>query len=146
MKPLSGPHQKFAEGIAKGLNATQAYQEAYPKASYDSARTRGADLFANVDIQAEVDRMRKRAETLPGSAVLTLAQKRDFLARLVTASVTTTPADSDLWNSVKTTEFGHEFKLPCKLGAIKLDNDLAGEGSEAGANDMLAGLLGRIRK
>lgn len=53
-------------------------------------------------------------------------------------------AASDLWESIKRTREGAEYRLPDKLRAIQLDNDLAGEGSEAQANDELAALLGRI--
>lgn len=56
---LSGPHQKFAEGIAAGLNQTEAYMAAYPKAKYDSARAKAPLLFANDSIQSEVASLRK---------------------------------------------------------------------------------------
>jgi hypothetical protein len=146
MKPLSGPHQKFAEGIAKGLNATEAYCEAYPKSTKAAARRSASDLLTNPDIAREIENIRKAASEVPGSAKLTIAEKRDFIARLVKAKVSEISASSDLWQSVKQNEFGIEYKLPGKLEAIKLDNDLAGEGSEATAADALAGLLGRIRK
>lgn len=143
---LSGPHKKFAEGIAKGMNKTRAYLDAYPDAKADSASVGATRLLKNDKVLSEIARIRQEADKIAGSAVLTLAEKRDFCARLVRAKVGELPASSDLWSSIKKTEFGHEFKLPDKLAAIKLDNDLAGEGSEAGANAALSGLLGRVRK
>ena len=59
---LSGPHKRFAEGIAGGMNGTAAYRAAYPEANYNSARTRGAALFANVDIVSEIERLRSAVE------------------------------------------------------------------------------------
>ena len=102
--------------------------------------------MSNADVQAEIARLRAASATQPGYCVLTLAQKRDFLYRLVTAKVSELPADSDLWNSVKTTKDGTEYKLPDKLKAIETDNDLAGEGSEAKGNEGLSALIARIRK
>jgi hypothetical protein len=39
-----------------------------------------------------------------------------------------------------------ELKIADKLEAIRLDNDLAGHGSEARANDAIAALIGRLRQ
>lgn len=80
------------------------------------------------------------------ASLLTIEEKRVFLARIVRARVAELPEDSDLWISVKRTEKTAEFRLPDKLAAIKADNDLAGEGAEASGGDALAGLLGRIRQ
>lgn len=143
---LSGPRQKFCEGIVAGLNATDAYVAAYPKSSKAAARRSASDLLTNPDIASEIARLRDEAARQPGYCVLTVAQKRDFLYRLVTAKVSELPADSDLWNSIKTTEHGVEYKLPDKLKAIETDNDLAGEGSEARGNEGLAALIARLRK
>jgi hypothetical protein len=143
---LSGPQQKFAEGVAMGLTQTEAYMVAYPKGKRENAMGNAPRLRKRPQVAAEIARIRKAAEEVPGSAKLTLAEKRDFLARLVRAKVETLPADSDLWNSIKQTKFGMEYKLPNKLSAIILDNDLAGEGSEANAADALAGVLGRVRQ
>lgn len=98
------------------------------------------------DVKQEIARLRDEASRQPGYCVLTVAQKRDFLYRLVTAKVSELSADSDLWNSIKTTEHGVEYKLPDKLKAIETDNDLAGEGSEAKGNEGLAALIARLRK
>jgi hypothetical protein len=143
---LSGPQQKFAEGVAMGLNLTDAYVAAYPRAERHSATPLASRLRRQPGVQAEIARIRKAAEDVPGSAILTLAEKRDFLARLVRAKVETLPADSDLWNSIKHMKYGTEYKLPNKLSAIILDNDLAGDGSDANAADALAELLGRVRR
>lgn len=143
---LSGPQRKFCEGIVAGLNGTEAYCRAYPKASRETARRNGSALLTKADVKAEIARLRAKADEKAGSAVLTLVEKRRFVARLVRAKVADLPPDSDLFNSVKRSKDGIEFRLPDKLRAIELDNDLAGEGSEAGANDALAELLNRVMK
>jgi hypothetical protein len=78
--------------------------------------------------------------------VLTLMQKRIFLARVVRAVIANEPDSSDLWQSIKRTKDGTEYRLPDKLAAIKIDCDLAGDGAEAEGNDALAALLERVMK
>ena len=143
---LSGPQRKFCEGIVAGLNGTDAYCRAYPKSSRAASRARAPILLAKDSVQTEITRLRAKADEKAGSAVLTLAEKRSFVARLVRAKVADLPPDSDLFNSVKRSKDGIEFRLPDKLRAIELDNDLAGDGSEAGANDALSELLNRVMK
>ena len=118
---LSGPRQKFCEGIVSGLNATQAYLAAYPNSSEEGARRSASVLLTKLDVSAEIERMRRKAEERAGSAVLTLAEKRAKLAAIV-----------------------RQDKPVIK--AIALDNDLAGEGSEAKGNEGLSALIARLRK
>lgn len=148
---LSGPQRKFCEGIVAGLNQTEAYAAAYPKASRDAARSSAPGLLAKDSIRAEIARMRALADERAGSAVLTLAEKRKWLARLLRVNPATldTESDGDLLAGVDIEEgrAGSKVKkirVADKIAAIKLDNDLAGEGSEAEANDALAGLLSRV--
>lgn len=54
--------------------------------------------------------------------------------------------DSDLWQSIKRTEDGIEFRLPDKLRAVEVDNNLAGTDSEAAVNDSFTQLLARCMK
>lgn len=149
-KMISGPQRKFCEGIVAGLNQTAAYQAAYPRASYGAARAKAAVLAAKDSIKAEIARLRAKADEKAGSAVMTLAEKRAFLARVVRTPIGEIRETSDLCQE-KTETVGAEsttvkLRMPDKLAAIKLDNDLAGEGSEAGANDALTELLERVMK
>jgi hypothetical protein len=141
---LTGPQRKFCEGIVAGLSATAAYCDAYPKSSSENARKHSTRMKGNDEIQGEIKRLRDKADDKAGSAVMTLMEKRIFLARLVRAKVANEPPDSDLWFSIKRTEFGTEYKLSDKLAAIKADNDLAGVGSEAGVNDEITEMLRRL--
>lgn len=129
---LSGPRQKFCEGIVSGLNATQAYLAAYPDCDPEHAAKNTTRLKKNEEVQAEIARLRKKAEERAGSAVLTLAEKRAKLAAIVRQQ----SAIID----------GCELSVTDKLKAIALDNDLSGQGAEAEGNRGLAALIARIRK
>lgn len=136
---LSGPHQKFAEGIALGLSAAEAYKAAYPKASADNARKNAPRLTTNDDIVAEVTRIRRAAEVLPGGAVLTLAMKRHFLYNVVMTPIGKVTENSYLCQEMTRTrrvvgrgdnaeEWEVEkIKIADKLAAIRIDNELSGD-------------------
>lgn len=143
---LSAQKQRFCALYATDGNAAAAYRTAYPKSSVAAANTSASRLLKNADIQAEVSRIRNAATGVAGMAVLSIAEKRDFIARLVRARVAELPSDSDLWQSIKATETGTEYRLPDKLRAIMADNDLSGECSETKGNEELAALIARIRK
>jgi phage terminase small subunit len=140
---ISGPQRKFCEGIVEGKTGVDAYRAAYPRSAASTARRAASALRAKREIKAEIERLRAKADTLAGSAVLMLMEKR---IRIVRASPATLARESDLWQSIKETEAGTEFRMPDKLAAIKLDNDLAGEGSEAESQDALGELLARCMK
>jgi hypothetical protein len=143
---LSAQQQRFCAVYATDGNAAAAYRAAYPSSSEAAANTSASRLLKNADIQAEVSRIRNAATGVVGTAVLSIAEKRNFLARLVRARVAELGSDSDLWQSIKTTDAGAEYRLPDKLRAIETDNDLAGDGSTATGNDGIAALIARIRK
>lgn len=143
---LSGPRKIFCDGVVTGLTATDAYLAAFPRSSHGAARRSSSALLKNPEVKAEIQRMRAEAEKLAGSAVLTLLEKRKFLARVVRAAIARIPDDSDLWQAVRKTKCGTHYLLPCKLEAIRLDNDLAKQGGEAEHNDALAELLRSIIK
>jgi hypothetical protein len=82
-------------------------------------------------IREEVARIRREAEQLAGGAVLTLAEKRMFLARLVRCGIGALPDDSDLLEEVTRGTDGEIRRVFDKLRAIELDNQLAGHGAAA---------------
>lgn len=53
-------HERFAQGIAKGLPATRAYIEAGYKARGNSAETAAARLFRNVQVQSRLVELAKK--------------------------------------------------------------------------------------
>jgi hypothetical protein len=140
---LSGPHQKFAEGVVAGKTHAEAYRDAYPKTSAVNAAKNASRLNSNAAIQAEIDRMRAEAAKLEGSGLMTLIEKRRICAEIARGAPARLPADSPLWQSIKHTKDGVEYRLPCKIAAMKLDNDLAGVGAEAEANKAIAVVVRR---
>jgi hypothetical protein len=144
---LSGPQRKFCEGIAKGMTGEAAWMAAYPKASKAAARARASEALTKSNIVAVIESLRQRADVLKGGAVLTLAEKREFLARIVRmkGDEIDLDKDGDLVNGVRLKEQGRELILPDKLAAIKIDNDLSGDGAEADQGNALVDLVSWIR-
>ncbi|MGV3532602.1 MAG: terminase small subunit [Chthoniobacteraceae bacterium] len=125
---LSGPRKLFAEGIASGLNATEAYRAGYAKSSPAAARAHGARLVANGDVQAEVERLRAKAEEKGGSAVMTLLQKRMLLAEIVRSP-------DDMFR-------GHKLRTSDRIAAINLDHELAGGVPLTGEKSVITVVIG----
>jgi phage terminase small subunit len=54
---LTPKHRRFIDAYFRlALNATDAYKDTYPKASYDAARVNGCKLLTDTNIKAEIDR------------------------------------------------------------------------------------------
>jgi hypothetical protein len=92
--------------------------------------------------------MRSKADEMAGSAVLTLMEKRIFLARRVRCNLAEfdPKADGDLVQAVKDTEHGREYRLPDKIAAIKLDHDLSHEESEAQGKRLAGRAAGAVHE
>ncbi|WP_139373121.1 hypothetical protein [Prosthecobacter debontii] len=93
-------------------------------------------------IKSQVDeKAKERAE----GTVLSILEKRLMAARICRAK----PSDARMDNpdcELVMTKMGPVALFPSKAAMIKIDNDLAGEGSEAKGNDAMAELLKRLRK
>ena len=130
MKHLSGPQRKFCEGIVKGLNQTEAYRAAYPKSSDESARRAASLLMTNIDVTAEIAALRAKGDEKAGSAVLTHAEKREYIARLLRTPIGDIDHTSDLCQertyTVGKDEDSVKVKMPDKLRAIEIDNKMTG--------------------
>lgn len=102
-QPLANArHERFACELAKGCSQ----DDAYCKAGYKPDRGHAARLAANGSVLARKEWLQKQAA---GDDVLTLAEKRRIAADIARKG----DKDAD------------------RLNAIKVDNDLAGDGSEA---------------
>lgn len=55
---LTAKQEKFCREYVQTLNKTLAYQRAYNCENYDSARTLGSKLFANIDVQKRVEELK----------------------------------------------------------------------------------------
>jgi len=109
-------HERFACELAKGCSQ----DEAYALAGFSRNRGNACRLKANESVTARVAWLQQQAAS---DDVLTLIEKRQITAQIAR----TGEKDSD------------------RLKAIQVDNDLAGEGSEAKGQGALAALLGRLR-
>lgn len=65
-KKPNSRHEKFALELSKGKNQTEAYQLAYPSASYDTARANAPLLLANTSIRELVQKRKDYAAKLAG--------------------------------------------------------------------------------
>lgn len=139
-EPLANArHERFACELAKGSAAGAAYEAA----GYKRDDGHASRLAGNGKIQARINWLKRQAAAVD---VLTIAEKRRFLARVMRCKAAVEPHDSDLWNGVEAVDGVIKYKLPDKLRAIALDNDLAGEGAEASGQKALAELVKRLRK
>jgi phage terminase small subunit len=138
-------HEAFALAVAKGASATDAYRRAGYRAK--DADVTGPRLLGDVGngIAARVDWIKLQAAS---DTVLTIREKREFLASVVRTPIGEIDEGSPLCQSVKIGSEGErEYKMPCKIRSILADNDLAGEGSEAKANEAVAeSLAAKLRK
>jgi hypothetical protein len=96
-------------------------------------------------VKLEIRHVRAAADRMPDSAVLDCAKKRRFLARVVRASLAALDPvlDGDLLQICENEKGKLRLRLADKLRAIAVDNDLAGNGAQARANDDLSDLLAR---
>ena len=142
-EPLANArHERFAVEVAKGVGSDMT---AYVAAGYSqkAAHQNATGLRANAGIMARVAWIQRQAAK---SAVLTIEEKRLFIARVLRTPIGEIDETSDLAQGVKySDEGGKEIKMPDKLRAIAIDNDLAGEGSEAKHLDALTDEIERIR-
>jgi hypothetical protein len=104
-----------------------------------NARKSAARLLNSAEVIAEIGRQRKVAEEKAGSSVLTLIEKRQWCARLLRADLSNGDVPGDLWAGCDFEKrpngvIIHKIRLPDRIAAMKLDNDLEGVGAEAEAN------------
>lgn len=61
-KPLSGRQLKFARLVAEGMPASRAYETAGYSARGNSAEVSASQILRNLQVQKEVERLRKEAD------------------------------------------------------------------------------------
>ncbi len=131
-------HERFACELAKGAGVN----EAYVAAGYKSSPASATRLSKKVNVAERVAWLQKQAAK---GDVLTIREKREFLARVVRKTPSEAAFD-DADCQLVMTKLGPAVVIPDKLAAIRIDNDLAEEGSEAKGIGALALLLGRVRR
>lgn len=131
-------HEAFARNIGiKGMSAAEAYRTGWPKASRRRAETAGPALARKSQVKVRIAELKAEvAARAKEKDFLTLEEKRLFLARIVRTPLGEVNRDSDLcqeWSETTTKDGGSErIKMPSKLDAIKLDNELAPENDGKG--------------
>lgn len=125
-------HERFATLVATGQSGAAAYRSCY--------RARGASAEANASRLLRNDKVRTRIAELQTAtataAVMSLEEKRLFLAAIVRTPIGRVDEHSPLCQFFRRTKGGLHITMPDKLRAIELDARLAGElmGNTATAN------------
>ena len=144
--PKDPRHQRIAYLILEGVAHGEAYGKCFPKSAKKSWNSACGRILRRADVVAYMAWIRAQSAH---SSVLTLLEKREFLARVVRCKINSEPDDSDLWQEFRTTETDTSTtvirKLPSKTDAIKLDNDLSGDDPKVNALDALATALANLR-
>lgn len=121
-------HEAFANEVfrqmPKGGNTADIYRKFYPKVSRKASDAAASRLLKTVKV-----RISEIQSTVTARSALTMAERRDFLARVVRANPKALDLDKD---GDLLEEFSQEagkirFKLPSKRGCVMDDARLAGE-------------------
>lgn len=128
---LTNPqHEKFAQLVAGGMDAKDAYRKVYKKTTADSAEASSSRLLGIVR-----PRLKWIQEQSRTSTTMDMQERREFMARVVRTKLHELDfdKDGDLVQEIVRTE-GTErkagiekFKLPGKRECIMDDAKLAGE-------------------
>lgn len=143
-------HETFARNIGiKGMSAAEAYREVWTKASVRTSEVNGSELSRKTEVALRIAEFREEsANRAKEKDFLTMEEKRAFCARIVRTPVGQVDHTSDLCQERVYTEGQEEtsvrVKMPCKLKAILIDNDLAVDGAEAGKNKALEIIIRRL--
>lgn len=131
-KPLlNTKHESFAHLMAAGsISQTQAYLQVY-QCSQQTAEDASYRLMTKQDNFGVVRRFTYLREQMSSRAVLTVRERREFLANVVRTPVGAINENSPLAQEVvyEENEKGSrtKVKMPGKLEALKLDAEMAGE-------------------
>ena len=123
-RPLNDQQVKFCQIMVSGKPQTVAYQEAYNCENYDTAGANATRLLKDARVIEYVSQLRKERDD---AAVLSIQQKREFLARVVNAKIGELTENDNLVQEVKIAPDGSiSLKIPSKTEAIKIDNAMMG--------------------
>lgn len=117
--------EAFVCAIIEGMSPKDAYKKAgYAPKSERVAVACASKMLARADVQARIEQLRK-ASTV--ASVLTLAEKRRFLALVVRTPLSAVDEASVLAQEYTAGGDKVRIKMVDKLRAIELDSKLAGE-------------------
>ncbi len=151
--PKDARHKKFADLVLGGTRPQAAYKKAgFKVTSTQSAQAAASRLLKNVTVLAYMEAVRQASAA---GVVLSVQEKREFLARIVRTPITdlkpeeTGSANNDLikkWvKKFNVVSGGEDMELCtetleklCPLKAIEMDNKLSGDDPDANAVTALA--------
>lgn len=148
-------HERFARAIALGeLTAAEAYRatvsdKGTKKTSHENASKLVTDTKVGPRIKWFIERANEKLKDEAEGVVMSVIEKRMFLAEVVRTAAGEVDRSSKLcqeWSETRGEgSTSQRLKMPDKLKAIQIDNDLAGEGGQAKlgtAVEALAKLMG----
>lgn len=118
--PLRLPrHELFAQKVAKGMTAKQAYKEMQPDCTDESAETLGPKLFRTVQVRDRVDYILGKAAQ---HVVMTKAEALAICVEILRTPIGEIDQNHPLAQEMTITETGEKVvtrvKLPSKLDAL----------------------------
>lgn len=134
MSVLKNPqHEKYAQLIAKGTDADLAYRKVFPRAGAPSAKSLASRLSNADHVSQRIFELQQASAT---ATVLTMQERREFLARVVRAKLNEIDLklDGDLiqeiTDTITETSSTRKIKLPGKRECVMDDAKLAGDLSD----------------
>lgn len=121
-------HEAFAfevfKGMPKGIDPIDIYRKLYPKVSKQSAPAAASRLLKIVK-----DRLQELKTSVYGKALLTMTERREWLARTVRANIKhlDLSVDGDLPEEITEENGKTRIKLASKRACIMDDARLAGD-------------------
>jgi len=126
---IKGRQKTFAERVAEGHTATEAYLLAgYRPVKRETAHRAASRLSSNPAVRTYIRELRRSGDELAREeTTLTIAKKLAFLARIVLTSAATLREDDPLIQAHRLLKDGSaSIRIPCKLKALKMHSELAG--------------------
>ena len=128
MEEVSAKEMMVCQGIVDGMSNAQAYLAVFPTcSSVESASSSANRMLKKVKVKEYLEKLK---EELHDETVLSLQEKRKFLASVVRTPLDKVEIDSELCqeHTTKETKYGVDevIKMPSKLEAIKIDNAMMG--------------------
>lgn len=142
-------HEAFARNVGiKGMSAAEAYRTGWKTASKATAETEGPALARKPQIALRISEIREKAAIRAAEKdFLTVEEKRRFCARTLRLNPEKLDVeeDGDLVQGIKYDKHGRKiYELMSAKDAIALDNDLAVDGAEAGANKAMEIIIRKL--
>lgn len=124
MAQLDNPrHEKFAQGLAKGMTGSKAYRHAYGD-QVKAPRQQAHDLLKDTDISRRVKELQGKAAS---GDVMTLQQEMEYLTKAILTPIDQIDETSIFCQRVKHSETGRELWMVDKLRAMEMLIRLKGE-------------------